>query len=253
MATAKFWCRAIRLNNAAPYLQPLLAKVFLLPVFMKRQKMISALPKRRIFIHLSLFVAALSCAGLSFATGLAQFKTFVSSTKAAKGEFTQQLIKGAEGAQPNKNSSGSFVFARPGKFIWIYQKPYEQVLQADGEKLYIYDKDLNQVTSKKLGDALSASPAAILFGNNDVEKNFNVKEIGLKDGLEWLELTPKQSDSSFQQISIGLRDAMPQAMHLRDAFGQVTQLQFQKMEKNPPLKPDQFKFTIPKGADVFNQ
>jgi outer membrane lipoprotein carrier protein len=59
-------------------------------------------------------------------------------------------------------SSGSFVFSRPGKFIWTYQKPYEQVIQADGEKLFIYDKDLNQVTTKKLGNALGSSPAAIL-------------------------------------------------------------------------------------------
>ncbi len=197
-------------------------------------------------------VALLSC-NLSMATGLGQFKSFISSTKAARAEFTQQLVKSADGSRPNKNSSGSFVFARPGKFIWLYQKPYEQVLQADGEKLYIYDKDLNQVTVKKLGDALSASPAAILFGNNDVEKNFNIKEAGTKDGLEWLELTPKQSDTSFQLISIGWRDGLPQAMHLRDSFGQTTQLQFLKFEKNPVLKADYFQFTLPKGVDVFNQ
>lgn len=222
--------------------------------FYEKTKMISVrVLHRHTITSLGVLFAALSCVSPSFASGFGQFKAFVSSTKAARGEFTQQLIKGAEGAQASKNSQGSFVFARPGKFIWTYQKPYAQVLQADGEKLYIYDKDLNQVTSKKLGDALSASPAAILFGNNDVEKNFTVKEVGLKEGLEWLELTPKQSESSFQQISIGLRDNMPQAMHLRDAFGQVTQLQFQKMEKNPPLKADQFVFIIPKGVDVFNQ
>jgi outer membrane lipoprotein carrier protein len=103
-------------------------------------------------------------------------------------------------AKVSTPASGTFLFARPGKFIWTYVKPYEQVLQADGEKLYIYDKDLNQVTVKKLGDALGSSPAAILFGSNDLEKNFTLSEAGTRDGLEWLKAVPKTKDSSFEQI-----------------------------------------------------
>jgi outer membrane lipoprotein carrier protein len=98
-------------------------------------------------------------------------------------------------------SSGTFVFARPGKFIWTYQKPYEQLLQADGETMYIYDKDLNQVTTRKLGNALGSSPAAILFGSNDLEKNFTLAEGGTRDGLEWLNATPKNKDTTFEQIA----------------------------------------------------
>jgi len=150
-------------------------------------------------------------------------------------------------------STGTFMFARPGKFIWAYQKPYEQLLQADGEKLYIYDKDLNQVTVKKLGNALGSSPAAILFGSNDLEKNFTLKEAGTKDGLEWLQATPKAKDTNFEQIGIGLKDGVPQAMELRDTFGQVSLLSFGRFEKNPPMSIDQFKFVVPKGADVFQQ
>lgn len=189
------------------------------------------------------------------ASALDQFKSFVASTKSAKGEFSQRIVKAdsAGTAKVSNASTGTFAFARPGKFIWTYQKPYEQLLQADGEKLYIYDKDLNQVTVKKLGNALGSSPAAILFGSNDLEKNFTLKEAGAKDGLEWLEATPKTKDTTFDLIGIGLKDGVPHAMELRDSFGQVSLLTFRKFDKNPAMAAESFKFVIPKGADVFQQ
>ncbi len=201
-----------------------------------------------------LAIGIIACAPLfAHAAALDQFKSFVASTKAAKGEFTQRQVKMIDGTAKVSNvSSGSFSFARPGKFIWTYLKPYEQLLQADGDKLYIYDKDLNQVTIKKLGNALGSSPAAILFGSNDLEKNFTLKDAGSKDGMEWLEATPKAKDSTFDQIGIGLRNGVPQAMELRDSFGQVSLLTFTHFEKNPVLPANGFKFVVPKGADVFN-
>ncbi|PUA19641.1 outer membrane lipoprotein chaperone LolA [Glaciimonas sp. PCH181] len=203
----------------------------------------------------TLALSAILLPGLASASALEQFKSFVSSTQSAKGEFTQQLVKtdsGANKAKVSAPSSGTFIFARPGKFIWTYVKPYEQVLQADGDKLYIYDKDLNQVTTKKLGNALGSSPAAILFGSNDLEKNFTLKEGQTKDGLEWLEVTPKAKDTTFDQIGIGLRNGLPEAMELRDSFGQVSLLSFKNFVKNPPAPSGGFKFVVPKGADVFN-
>lgn len=191
---------------------------------------------------------------LAHASALDQFKSFVAGTKSAKGEFSQRQVKAMDGAAKMSNASiGTFSFQRPGKFIWLYQKPYEQLLQADGDKLYIYDKDLNQVTVKKLGNAIGSSPAAILFGSNDLEKNFSLKDAGSKDGLEWLEATPKSKDTSFERVGIGLKDGVPHAMELRDSFGQVTLLTFNRFEKNPALAGDQFKFVAPKGADVFQQ
>lgn len=203
-------------------------------------------------------VALLAMAGALFAgsvhaSALEQFKSFVSSTKAAKGEFTQRQVKGADSkAKVAPPSSGTFLFARPGKFIWTYVKPYEQVLQADGDQLFIFDKDLNQVTTKKLGDALGSSPAAILFGSNDLEKSFTLSEAGTRDGLEWLKAVPKAKDSSFEQITIGLRNGLPEAMELKDSFGQTSVLALSKIEKNPALTATSFKFVMPKGADVFN-
>jgi outer membrane lipoprotein carrier protein len=189
-------------------------------------------------------------AGAAHATALDQFKSFVSGTKSARGEFTQTQV---QKTKTGKTSSGTFVFARPGKFIWTYQKPYEQLLQADGETLYLYDKDLNQVTTRKLGGALGSSPAAILFGSNDLEKNFTLAEAGTHDGLEWLNATPKSKDTTFEQIGIGLKDGIPQAMELKDNFGQTVLLKFTSFQRNPALGAQTFKFDVPKGAEVVNQ
>lgn len=197
---------------------------------------------------------AISFPAIAGASALEQFKAFVANTKTAKGEFSQQQIKLVDGSpKVSKTASGSFLFSRPGKFIWTYLKPYEQSLQADGDKLYIYDKDLNQVTIKAMGGALGASPAAILFGSGELEKNFNLKEIGEKQGLEWLEATPKTKDSQFEQVGIGMKDGLPVAMELRDSFGQISLVTLKAVEKNPVFKSDQFKFVLPAGADVFRQ
>jgi outer membrane lipoprotein carrier protein len=210
----------------------------------------------------AVFSASMLFASQAFASGTAQLKAFVSQVHAARGDFTQQEVKApgkanngaTSNAMPTKGtaSSGTFMFARPGKFIWSYEKPYSQILQADGDKLYVYDKDLNQVTVRTLGGALGASPAAILFGSNDLEKNFTLRDAGEKGGIDWLELTPKAKDTQFESVGIGFKDGNLQAMELHDVFGNVTLLTFSNIQKNPPIKSDTFKFNVPKGADVIN-
>jgi outer membrane lipoprotein carrier protein len=197
--------------------------------------------------------AALALAASAHAAALDQFKSFVAGTKAARGDFSQIQVRKGKVTKTPQESTGTFVFARPGKFIWTYQKPYEQVLQADGETLYIYDKDLNQVTTRKLGNALGSSPAAILFGSNDLEKNFTLSEAGTRDGLEWLNATPKSKDTTFAQIAIGMKDGLPQRMELKDNFGQTSVLTFTNFQRNPALGAQAFKFEVPKGAEVVSQ
>jgi outer membrane lipoprotein carrier protein len=145
------------------------------------------------------------------------------------------------------------VFQRPGKFRWVYAKPYEQVIVGDGQRLFLYDKDLNQVTVKKLAGALPASPASILFGSNDFERDFAVKDAGARDGLSWIEATPKAKDSPFSKIEIGFRDGLPGAMRLTDSFGQISQLAFDKVERNPKVAAEVFQFKPPAGADVLQE
>jgi len=181
----------------------------------------------------------------------AQLREFVTGTQSARGDFTQRSAR-ASGAQA-ESGSGTFWFARPGRFRWEVRTPYEQLMLADAQKLYFFDKDLNQVTVRKLGDALGASPAAILFGTDSLERNFTLKEAGERDGLDWLDALPKSKEAGFDRILIGFRGGLPQAMEVRDAFGKVTQFVFRNLERNPKLDPELFRFVAPKGADVVQQ
>ncbi|MEN7530881.1 MULTISPECIES: outer membrane lipoprotein chaperone LolA [unclassified Cupriavidus] len=210
--------------------------------------------RTRILAPLCASLALLAAVPAAQAAATDQLQTFVTTVKSARGEFTQKQIKG-QGADTKVagTSSGTFAFARPGKFTWRYTKPYDQLLQADGQTLYIYDKDLNQVTERKLDGALGSSPAAILFGSNDLGKNFDVKNGATRDGVEWLDLTPKAKDTQFERIAIGFKGGNLEAMELRDAFGNTTMLTFTGIQKNPPLPADAFRFTVPKGADVMKQ
>jgi len=204
--------------------------------------------------HLAAGVAlllALLVATPAQAGAVAALREFLAQTKTARGEFTQQVTRGSVQAAPP--SSGTFFFKRPGKFRWTYVKPYEQVLVADGERLYLYDKDLNQVTVKKVAAALPASPASILFGGNEFERDFVVSEAGARDGVEWLMALPRARDSQFERIEIGFRDGAPVAMVLADSFGQVSRLAFGRFERNPRLDPQLFRFVPPPGADVLEE
>jgi outer membrane lipoprotein carrier protein len=194
---------------------------------------------------------ALAAAAPARAGAVAALREFLAQTKTARGEFTQQVTRGQAQAAPP--SSGTFFFERPGKFRWIYAKPYEQVLVADGERLFLYDKDLNQVTVKKVTAALPASPASILFGGNEFERDFVVTDAGTRDGIEWLKAVPRAKDSQFERIEIGFRDGAPVAMVLADSFGQVSRLAFSRFERNARLDAQLFRFVPPAGADVLEE
>lgn len=183
------------------------------------------------------------------AAALDQLRAFLTQTSSARGEFTQQVLRG----NATQVSSGRFTFQRPGRFRWLYEKPYEQLIVADGEKLTLFDKDLNQATVRRLQAALPSSPASILFGSNDFEREFDVADAGVRDGLEWIRATPRAKDTPFERIEIGFRDGLPGAMLLVDSFGQSTRLTFSKLERNPKLDADTFRFTPPKGADVLTE
>lgn len=206
-------------------------------------------PLPRLVGTLSL-AAALALASLAAHAGaIEQLRSFLSQTKSARGEFTQRVTSRA-GATA-QNSTGRFVFQRPGKFRWVYDKPYEQIIVADGDRLFLYDKDLNQVTVKKLAGAIPASPASILFGSNEFDKEFEVADAGSRDGLEWIVARPRAKDSPFERIEIGFRDGLPAAMQLTDSFGQISLLRFAKVERNPKVDAEAFRFVPPPGADVL--
>jgi outer membrane lipoprotein carrier protein len=194
-------------------------------------------------------LAWLALAGSAARAGAVdELRSFLSQTRTARGEFTQRVSRAGATAQ---DSAGRFVFQRPGKFRWVYDKPYAQIIVADGERLFVYDQDLNQVTVKKLAGAIPASPASILFGANDFERDFEVADAGRRDGLEWIVATPRAKDAPFARIEVGFRAGMPAAMQLTDSFGQISLLRFTHVERNPPVDPSQFRFAPPPGADVL--
>mgnify|MGYP000848166522 FL=1 len=176
--------------------------------------------------------------------------TFVSQTKGLKAQFSQTVID--RNGRKTQESSGTLFFSRPGKFRWVYQKPYAQLLVGDGKRLWIYDEDLDQVTVRRLDLAIGDSPAALLAGDNDIEKRFNLKDAGGKNGLEWVEAAPKASGGSFEIVLLGFKGDSLQAMELKDNFGQTTLLRFSNLERNPSLGGSLFRFTPPKGADVIS-
>jgi len=189
-----------------------------------------------------------------WAGGMAALQDFMMHVHAARGEFVQKQLstkglKGLKGSHRSKQLSGTFVFQRPGKFIWTYCKPYEQVLQTDGTVFYIYDKDLNQVTTRRIDDAINKSAAAILAGSNNLNHSFYVREAPRQRGLDWVELLPKTQDSPFQRIRIGFFQASLAVMELQDTFGNVAEITFAHVEKNPVIPSGLFKFVLPPGVD----
>ena len=185
----------------------------------------------------------------ALANGLDDFLAFNQNTKSATGRFEQRVMDRA--GKVVDRGSGSFAFARPGKFRWIYEKPHPQTLVADGHKLWIYDPDLQQVTIKRMDQAISSTPAALLAGREDITALFSLRDAGTADGLEWVEATPKTPDTGFDKVRLGLKDKQLAAMELFDQLGGHSSLRFTELKPNAPVSPESFRFTPPKGADVI--
>ncbi|SFU61407.1 outer membrane lipoprotein carrier protein [Nitrosomonas eutropha] len=201
-----------------------------------------------------LFVFALSICLLPVpakASAVESLKTFVNKALTFRADFSQTLLD--KNFQVVKKASGSMMFERPGKFRWVYDQPYQQLIVGDGKQVWFYDQDLAQVTVHRLDQALGSTPAALLAGGNTIERDFNLQEIDVQGETEWLEAIPKNQESAFELIRLGFsQTGMLREMILRDSFDQVTWLIFSGTEQNPVLTPDLFQFTPPEGVDVIS-
>lgn len=204
---------------------------------------------RRGLLLVALAVSAWPAA--ASATAYAEFQAFIKNTRSARGDFRQQVLHPS--GRVIETMEGSFAFSRPGRFRWEVRKPYEQLLVADGEQLHFYDRDLNQVTIRKLGDAIASTPAAILFGNEALDRDFLFSEAGEHEGLLWLEAQPRSREAGVERIIIGLKAGIPQAMDVVDAFGRTSRFSFRMLERNSPIDATLFGFRAPAGADVIRQ
>lgn len=183
------------------------------------------------------------------AGGTEALRAYLRDTQTVKARFAQVVVD--KNMKRISEATGTMQLQRPGRFRWEYSKPYEQLVVGDGARIWIYDKDLNQVTMRKLDRALGSTPAALLAGSNEIEKAFTLADIGPQEGLEWVEATPKAKDSTFERVRMGFGKEGLEAMELRDAFGQTTLMKFASIERNPRLGAETFRFTPPKGADVI--
>ena len=193
--------------------------------------------------------------------GVEQLRQFVKTVQSAQGEFAQQQMRTPKPNEPQdklkliRQTSGQFIFQRPGKFVWDMQKPYEQKLIADGKQLLMWDKDLNQLTIRSANQALAASPAAILFGESALDAQFELEDGGSKTDLQWVNLQPKvkpgQGDLPYTKIAIGMAAGLPKALELTDGFGSVVLVVFNQMQINPKIEPSRFQFKAPPGAEVL--
>jgi outer membrane lipoprotein carrier protein len=193
-------------------------------------------------------VALCAVAPLAEGATLERLRAFVRDTQTARASFTQAVTD--KNGRAVQQSSGEFAIARPGKFRWSVDKPYKQLLVGDGERVWIYDADLNQVVKRRNDKALGTTPAALLAGKDDVERAFEWRELPAADGLDWLGATPKDKESAFSDIRLGFDASGLAALEIFDNFGQRTLIRLTKLERNPKLPADLFRFTPPKGTDV---
>ncbi|HEX6529648.1 MAG TPA: outer membrane lipoprotein chaperone LolA [Burkholderiales bacterium] len=200
----------------------------------------------RFFLLSLMFVAA-----SVHAAAVERFRTFVRSTQSARADFEQKVHD--RSGKVVQESKGSFVFQRPGLFRWVYAKPVDQVIVGDGQRVWIHDRDLNQVTVRKLSNALGSTPAALLAGSADIEKAFEVSEAGTREGLEWLEARPREREAGFERVRMGFDAEGLRAMELVDHFGQTTRLRFLNLKRNPKVDKSEFRFEPPKGTDVLGE
>jgi len=182
-------------------------------------------------------------------TPVMQLKSFLASTASLTADFKQVVLN--ESGQAEQTSEGEFYLSRPGKFRWSYKKPFIQEIISNVGKVWFYDADLEQVTIKKLDDSLGATPAMLLSGDIELEENFIIQQQGIDDDLLWIKLSPKNEDSGFKYILIGLSDGVLGGMELSDNFGQLTRIYFSQVKINPELESSIFEFVAPEGVDVF--
>lgn len=178
-----------------------------------------------------------------------QLKSFLATTKSLTADFKQVTLN--ENNQPVESSEGLFYLSRPGQFRWSYKTPYVQEIVSAKGKIYFYDADLEQVTIKKMDDSLGATPALLLSGEIDLDENFTLQDQGVDEDLQWVKLSPKNEESGFNYILIGLNDGAIGGMELSDNFGQLTRIYFSNVKTNSKIEKEIFEFTADEGVDVF--
>jgi outer membrane lipoprotein carrier protein len=206
--------------------------------------------KRLGWLRGGLLASVLALCGAAQADTVETLREFVRSVKSGKASFTQ-TVTAPDGVR-KKQSSGDFEFVRPGRFRFAYTSPFEQLIVGDGQKVWIFDADLNQASSRAMGKALGATPAALLAGQS-LDSDFLLSDAPAADGLEWAVAVPKAKDGAFQSMRVGFKGGQLAAVEILDSFGQKSLLRFAGFTPNATIAPERFRFVPPAGADVIEQ
>ena len=199
---------------------------------------------KRLLTGLLLSVAPLAAQ----ADAVDTLREFTRDVKSGRAAFTQ-TVTSPDGVK-KKTSTGSFEFSRPNRFRFAYSKPFEQLIVSDGQKVWLHDIDLNQVSVRQLDQALGATPAALLAGGS-LERDFELSALPARDGLDWAQASPRAKDGSVTQLKVGFRGKELAALEIVDAFGQRSLLQFSAVQQGVAVPAERFRFVPPAGVDVI--
>ena len=211
---------------------------------------------RRLF---ALLLCCLAWTTQARADALKDLEAFLRDIQQGRASFTQVVTspkKEGEATPRTKTSSGIFEFLRPNRFRFQYTKPFEQLIVADGQTLWLFDADLNQVTARRQQEVLGNTPAALIAAAPDLKGLTGVFSLSNgpdADGMQWLLAQPKSRDAQLQQIRLGFRQGQLAALELLDTFGQRSVLSFGPLNTQPGFKAQYFSFQAPAGADVVRQ
>ena len=185
------------------------------------------------------------------ANPLADFRAYTRDLTSLSGSFTQEVRD--KNGRVSRQSAGTFVIARPGKFRFVYEKPYKQTIVSDGTTVWLHDEDLNQVTTKKLADSLSEQPLTLLLDPAAAEKSFELKTLESRGSIGYVEAKPRKADASVDELRIAMVASQPAELSWRDALQNTNAIRFTALTKNGKLAADAFAFVPPKGADILKQ
>lgn len=183
------------------------------------------------------------------AAGQKKVESFLQGLQSLKANFKQTLSDRA--GEIVETATGELAIRRPDRFRWDYREPNQQVIVADGSRIWLYDSDLEQVTVRKLDATLSATPAMLLSGQGNLQDNFTVVQTLQEATVQWVRMEPKRDDTDFKWVRLGFDSTTLKYMQLADKLGQTTTLEFSQLQRNPAIDPSQFTFTVPAGADVI--